>query len=170
MTLRKTPRTAAVPAGQMDWLRDLPAQHLSAAQTLQWLNLWTEQGLLRHIDSALAAQLLRLDAQASPALLVAAALLAHMEGRGHTCLPLVELGQAPVALLAWPHLQVIRRADHFHRLRPRPPSSSSCSRQPACGRPAQAPPSCAVQRRPRRRRRRRRRPPQARAPPRVRSP
>ena len=102
MTLRKTPRTAAVPAGQMDWLRDLPAQHLSAAQTLQWLNLWTEQGLLRHIDSALAAQLLRLDAQASPALLVAAAFLAHMEGRGHTCLPLVELGQAPVALLAWP--------------------------------------------------------------------
>jgi exodeoxyribonuclease V alpha subunit len=85
----------------MDWLRDLPAQHLSASHTLQWLKLWTEQGLLRHIDSALAAQLLRLDASSSPALLVAAAVLAQMEGRGHTCLPLAELCQAPVALLAW---------------------------------------------------------------------
>jgi exodeoxyribonuclease V alpha subunit len=45
---------------------------------------------------------LRLDAQASPALLVAAAMLAQMEGRGHTCLPLADLCQAPVALLGWP--------------------------------------------------------------------
>jgi exodeoxyribonuclease V alpha subunit len=86
----------------MDWLNDLPAQTLSAAQTLQWLQLWTEQGLLRHIDSALAAQLLRLDGQVSPALLVAAALLAQMEGRGHTCLPLADLCAPPVALLGWP--------------------------------------------------------------------
>jgi exodeoxyribonuclease V alpha subunit len=84
MSLKKPSRTMPVPTRQMDWLNDLPAQGLSAAQTLQWLQLWTEQGLLRHIDSALAAQLLRLDGQASPALLVAAALLAHMEGRGHT--------------------------------------------------------------------------------------
>ncbi|WP_225223950.1 exodeoxyribonuclease V subunit alpha [Limnohabitans radicicola] len=90
----------------MDWLNDLPAQGLSGAQTLQWLQLWTEQGLLRHIDSALAAQLLRLDAQASPALLVAAALLAQMEGRGHTCLPLADLCAPPVALLGWPTVAV----------------------------------------------------------------
>jgi len=102
MSLKKTSRTTAVPAAQMDWLSDLPAQGLSAAQTLQWLNLWTGQGLMRHIDSALAAQLLRLDAQASPALLVAAAVLAQMEGRGHTCLPLVDLCQPPGALLGWP--------------------------------------------------------------------
>ena len=101
MSLRKTTRLTAVPATQMDWLSELPAQDLSAAQTVQWLNLWTEQGLLRHIDSALAAQLLRLDGQARPALLVAAALLAQMEGRGHTCLPLADLCQAPVALLGW---------------------------------------------------------------------
>jgi exodeoxyribonuclease V alpha subunit len=106
MSLRKTPRTAAVPAGQMDWLRDLPVQQLRASQTLQWLNLWTEQGLLRHIDSAFAAQLLRLDSLSSPALLVAAAVLAQMEGRGHTCLPLAELCQAPEALLAWPSAAV----------------------------------------------------------------
>jgi exodeoxyribonuclease V alpha subunit len=102
MSFKKSSRTMPVPAMQMDWLNDLPAQGLSAAQTLQWLNLWTEQGLLRHIDSALAAQLLRLDSQARPALLVAAALLAQMEGRGHTCLPLTDLCTAPVALLGWP--------------------------------------------------------------------
>jgi exodeoxyribonuclease V alpha subunit len=92
----------AVPAAQMDWLKDLPAQGLTAAQTVQWLNLWTGQGLLRHIDSAFAAQVLRLDAGASAPLLVAAAVLAHMEGRGHTCLPLADLCQPPVALLGWP--------------------------------------------------------------------
>jgi exodeoxyribonuclease V alpha subunit len=90
----------------MDWLNDLPAQGLSAAQTLQWLQLWTEQGLLRHIDSALAAQLLRLDGQASPALLVVAALLAQMEGRGHTCLPLADVCAPPVAMLGWPTVAV----------------------------------------------------------------
>lgn len=98
MSLRKTPRTASVPGTQMDWLQDAAAKGLSPQQTLQWLRLWTEQGLLRHIDSALAAQLLRLDAQAHPALLVAAALLAHMEGRGHTCLPVSDLCAPPAAL------------------------------------------------------------------------
>ena len=106
MSFKKPSRTMSVPTTQMDWLNDLPAQGLSAAQTLQWLQLWTEQGLLRHIDSALAAQLLRLDGQASPALLVAAALLAQMEGRGHTCLPLADLCATPVALLGWPTVAV----------------------------------------------------------------
>jgi exodeoxyribonuclease V alpha subunit len=87
---------------QMDWLSDLPAQGLAAAQTLQWLNLWTGQGLLRHIDSAFAAQVLRLDVGATAPVLVAAAVLAHMEGRGHTCLSVAELCQPPVALLGWP--------------------------------------------------------------------
>lgn len=106
MSFKKPSRTMSVPTTQMDWLNDLPAQGLSAPQTLQWLQLWTEQGLLRHIDSALAAQLLRLDDQASPALLVAAAMLAQMEGRGHTCLPLADLCAPPVALLAWPAVAV----------------------------------------------------------------
>jgi exodeoxyribonuclease V alpha subunit len=106
MSFKKPSRTMSVPTTQMDWLNDLPAQGLSAAQTLQWLQLWTEQGLLRHIDSALAAQLLRLDGQASPALLVAAAMLAQMEGRGHTCLPLADLCAPPVAMLGWPAVAV----------------------------------------------------------------
>ncbi len=101
MSLPKNRPAALVPAAQMDWLDALP-ESLSATRTLQWLNLWTGQDLLRHIDSALAAQLLRLDARASPALLVAAALLAQMEGRGHTCLPLQALCAPPVALLGWP--------------------------------------------------------------------
>jgi len=102
MSLKKPSRTAPVPSAQMDWLSDLPAQGLSASQTVQWLNLWTGQGLLRHIDSAFAAQVLRLDAGATAPLLVAAAVLAHMEGRGHTCLSVAELCQPPVALLGWP--------------------------------------------------------------------
>ena len=106
MSFKKPSRTMSVLTTQMDWLNDLPAQGLSAPQTLQWLQLWTEQGLLRHIDSALAAQLLRLDGQASPALLVAAAILAQMEGRGHTCLPLADLCAPPVAMLAWPTVAV----------------------------------------------------------------
>ncbi len=106
MSLKKPSRVVSVSSVQMDWLNDLPAQGLSAAQTLQWLQLWTEQGLLRHIDSALAAQLLRLDGQASPALLVAAALVAQMEGRGHTCLPLADLCAPPVAMLGWPTVAV----------------------------------------------------------------
>jgi exodeoxyribonuclease V alpha subunit len=57
--------------------------------------------LLRRIDSALAEQLHRLDPQAPAALLVAAAVLAQMEGRGHTCLSVAALCDAPVALLGW---------------------------------------------------------------------
>jgi exodeoxyribonuclease V alpha subunit len=106
MSLKKTSRTAPVPPAQMDWLKDLPVQGLTSEQTLQWLNLWTGQGLLRHIDSAFAAQVLRLDAEAPAPLLVAAAVLAQMEGRGHTCLPLAELCQPPVALLGWPSAAV----------------------------------------------------------------
>ena len=102
MSLHKKNRVAAVPMAQMDWLNDVPAQALSAAHVIACLQRWTELGLLRHIDSALALQLLRLDAHAHPALLVAAALLAQMEGRGHTCLPVADLCAPPVALLGWP--------------------------------------------------------------------
>ena len=102
MSLHKKNRVAAVPMAQMDWLNDVPAQGLSAAHVIACLQRWTELGLLRHIDSALAVQLLRLDAHAHPALLVAAALLAQMEGRGHTCLPVADLCAPPVALLGWP--------------------------------------------------------------------
>ncbi len=103
MNMRKTPTAAVMAqAAQMDWLNDLPAQGLSAAHTLQWLHAWAELGWLRRLDSALATQLQRLDAGTSPAVLVAAAVLAQMEGRGHTCLAVQALASAPVDLLGWP--------------------------------------------------------------------
>lgn len=69
---------------------------------LSLLHSWADQGWLRRLDSALAAFMRELDAEASPALLVATALLAQMEGRGHTCLPLRPLVAQPHAVLAWP--------------------------------------------------------------------
>ena len=70
--------------------------------TLDTLRQWSEAGWLRRLDSALAAFVAELDPQAQPALLVTAALLAHMEGRGHTCLPLAPLVRDPAAVLGWP--------------------------------------------------------------------
>jgi len=104
MNVRKNLRALVVPAAQMDWLQDLPAQTLSAAQALQWLHHWADQGLLRRLDSALAEQLHRLDPHAPAAVLVAAAVLAQMEGRGHTCLSVAALSDAPLDLLGWPAL------------------------------------------------------------------
>ena len=70
--------------------------------TLHTLRDWSEQGWLRRLDSALADFVAQHDPQAEPALLVATALLAHMEGRGHVCLPLLEVVSPPHSLLAWP--------------------------------------------------------------------
>ena len=75
---------------------------LSAADTLDTLRAWSEAGWLRRLDSALAAFMAELDPHAAPAVLVATALLAHMEGRGHSCLPLAPLLAQPGAVLGWP--------------------------------------------------------------------
>lgn len=66
------------------------------------LQRWADLGWLRHIDSALAGFVSQRDPEATEALIVASALLAHLEGRGHTCLPLSELLASPRELLAWP--------------------------------------------------------------------
>ncbi|MFZ2989255.1 exodeoxyribonuclease V subunit alpha [Ideonella sp.] len=63
---------------------------------------WAERGWLRRLDLALARFMAERDPEAPPALLLAAALLAQMEGRGHTCLALASLVQPPLDLLAWP--------------------------------------------------------------------
>ena len=97
MNMRKTPTNAVVAqAAQMDWVNDLPVQGLNAERSLLWLHAWADLGWLRRLDSALATQLHRLDAGTSPAVLVAAAVLAHMEGRGHTCLAVQALASPPV--------------------------------------------------------------------------
>ena len=76
MSVRKTNKAAlSAQAAQMDWLNDLPAEGLSADNTLQCLHAWAELGWLRRLDSALATQLHRLDSATPPAVLVAAAVL-----------------------------------------------------------------------------------------------
>ena len=76
-----------------------------ALDTTDWLaalERLADAGLLRRLDSALAAFVAAQDAEAGPALLVATAVLAQMEGRGHSCLPLQALAGDPNQILAWP--------------------------------------------------------------------
>ena len=54
---------------------------------------WAEQGVLRRLDVALARFLLDLCPQMAPELVVAVAILADLEGRGHTCVALDEWPQ-----------------------------------------------------------------------------
>ena len=89
------------------------------------LAAWREQDWLRPLDVAFASfigtlavgahehppgqgEAVFLQPAASPGVLadatvtLLAALLSHLEGRGHTCLALDELAERPAALLAWP--------------------------------------------------------------------
>lgn len=75
---------------------------LTTAQWLATLDHWSDQGWLRRLDSAMARFVAGQDPAASPVLLLATALLTHLEGRGHACLPLAALVRQPQALLAWP--------------------------------------------------------------------
>jgi exodeoxyribonuclease V alpha subunit len=91
----------------MDQLEPLDAPMTQATQhqsidILTTLHGWADKGWLRRLDSALASFILELDTQAAPALLVSTAVLAQMEGRGHTCLPLRQLVAHPDEVLAWP--------------------------------------------------------------------
>ena len=69
---------------------------------LQTLRTWRGSGWLRALDLALASFLHDLDANTPPGLLLAAAWLAQLEGRGHSCLPLHALHSDAQAWLAWP--------------------------------------------------------------------
>lgn len=77
---------------------------MSAAATtmLEALQRWRLAGRLRALDVAFARLLHELDGEAPPSLLLAGALAAQMEGRGHDCIELASMtaGQAP-ALLGW---------------------------------------------------------------------
>ena len=83
---------------------------------LELLQQWVDAGWLRHLDRALARWVAELDPQARPELLMATALLAHLEGRGHTCLPLEALVREPAALLAWPAPAPQALAQAWHAL------------------------------------------------------
>ncbi len=82
-------------------------------EVLQQLRAWCERGWLRRLDLAFAGFLADADPDADPRLLLAAALLAHLEGLGHVCLELhdaldpAELGVQPA--LAEELLRLARR-------------------------------------------------------------
>ena len=80
---------------------DLFAPQDAALPLTAQLHAWQQEGLLRQLDVAWMQFVQAHDAHAPDCVLLASALLAHMEGRGHSCLPLPELVQAPHALLAW---------------------------------------------------------------------
>ncbi len=75
---------------------------ITSSELLRTLHIWAEKGWLRRLDTALAAFMLELDPSVLPALLASVCILAHMEGRGHTCLPIQLLAAEPNEFLAWP--------------------------------------------------------------------
>ena len=85
---------------------------LTAVHALQVLREWADAGMLRRLDVALAVWVHEQSPHVQPCVVVAAALLAHMEGRGHSCLPLADVVTAPNAVLGWeaqevPYLQAL---------------------------------------------------------------
>ncbi len=77
------------------------APTVTTAALFTQLEAWREAGLLRALDLALVRWLHSCAPQAPPSLLLAAALLARLEGLGHSALPLAELTQQPLPLLGW---------------------------------------------------------------------
>ncbi len=102
MTASPPPAWSESPALPLPLMAGLWDGQTPQGALLGTLYLWAEQGWLRRLDSALAAFALECDPQASPALLMACALLSQMEGRGHSALPLAALVASPQALLCWP--------------------------------------------------------------------
>jgi len=75
---------------------------MTPPEMLHLLDGWRDAGWLRRLDVAFARFIHELDADAPASLLLAAALAAHLEGRGHSALPLAELAAGTDALLGWP--------------------------------------------------------------------
>lgn len=68
---------------------------------LATLRSWSQRGWIRRLDNALAHFIAELCPIASAPVLLATALLAHLEGQGHTCLSLVELLTARSGMFGW---------------------------------------------------------------------
>ena len=79
-----------------------PVTAINPADLLAALQAWTTAGWLRRLDNAFADFMLELDPHAPATVLLASALTAHMEGRGHSCLVLADLVSEPETLLGWP--------------------------------------------------------------------
>ena len=68
---------------------------------LEQLHIWQTEGILRQLDVAWMQFVRAQQSDASDALLLAATLLTHLEGRGHSCLPLAEVLRHPSEVLGW---------------------------------------------------------------------
>ena len=77
------------------------AETNDTARLLKELNIWSEQGWVRRLDSAFAHFMVDLSPGAAAPVVLSAALVAHMEGRGHSCLPIDELLRSADDLLGW---------------------------------------------------------------------
>ena len=75
---------------------------LDRAELFALLSTWSERGWLRELDRALAQLFAELDPQASPLLLLGAALASHQLGRGHVCLDLAATLANPDFTLSLP--------------------------------------------------------------------
>jgi exodeoxyribonuclease V alpha subunit len=71
------------------------------ALVLQRLKSWSERGWIRRLDNAFAGFMVDLCADSPAVVIVSAALVAHIEGRGHTCLSIEDLIRDPDELLGW---------------------------------------------------------------------
>ncbi|MBC7731845.1 MAG: exodeoxyribonuclease V subunit alpha [Bacteriovorax sp.] len=74
---------------------------LPTPSLLATLKAWSEQGWLRRLDSAFAGFMTDLCPAAPAPVVMAAALVAHVEGRGHSCLAVDDLLRDADALLGW---------------------------------------------------------------------
>ena len=75
---------------------------MTPSTMLQMMHAWREAGWLRRLDLAFARFIHELDPGAPASLLLASALLAQLEGRGHSCLPLEGLPLQAGTILGWP--------------------------------------------------------------------
>lgn len=73
-----------------------------AMSILDSVKTWREQGWLRRLDTAFVRFLHDLSPAAPSELLLAATLLVHLEGQGHTCLDLADLLGRRREMLGWP--------------------------------------------------------------------
>ena len=75
---------------------------MNGRELLPVLRHWAEAGWIRRLDAAFAHFMLELCPDAPPPVVLAAALTAHLEGHGHSCLVVHELLHDAEALLGWP--------------------------------------------------------------------
>ena len=73
----------------------------STAALLLELKAWCERGWIRRLDSVFASFMVDLDPDTAAPVVMAAALLTHLEGRGHSCLLIDDLLNEPEELLGW---------------------------------------------------------------------